>query len=71
MMAMARRQGTRGHEGRPLRLSALVGPSLSVPIRDGRLGLGQFQRIVLVEFEGPRQRLVEVDLLPASIKASN
>ena len=47
-------------------LSALVGPSLSVPLRDGRLGLGQFQRIVLVEFEGPRERLVEIDLFPTS-----
>ena len=43
-------------------LSALVGPSVSVPVRDGRLGLGQFQRIVLVEFEGPRERTIEVDL---------
>ena len=43
-------------------LSALVGTSVSVPVRDGRLGLGQFQRIVLVEFEGPRQRTVELDL---------
>ncbi|MBI1846296.1 MAG: YjbQ family protein [Candidatus Rokubacteria bacterium] len=42
-------------------LSALVGPSVSVPVRDGRLGLGQFQRIVLVELEGPRQRTIEVD----------
>ena len=42
-------------------LSALVGPSVSVPVRDGRLGLGQFQRIVLVELEGPRQRTIQVD----------
>lgn len=41
-------------------LSALVGPSVSVPIADGRLGLGQFQRIVLAEFEGPRERTVQV-----------
>ena len=41
-------------------LSALVGPSVSVPVRDGRLGLGQFQRIVLLEFEGPRERAVEI-----------
>jgi thiamine phosphate synthase YjbQ (UPF0047 family) len=31
-------------------------------VRNGRLGLGQFQRIVLVELEGPRQRTVELDL---------
>jgi secondary thiamine-phosphate synthase enzyme len=43
-------------------LSALLGPSVSVPLRGGRLGLGQFQRIVLVEFEGPRERTIEVDL---------
>ena len=50
-------------------LSALVGPSLSVPVRGGKLGLGQFQRIVLVEFEGPRQRSIEVEFalkLPGS-----
>ena len=50
-------------------LSALVGPTLSVPVRDGRLGLGQFQRIVLVEFEGPRQRTIEVDLALAAEKS--
>jgi len=41
-------------------LSALVGPSVSVPVRDGRLALGRYQRIVLLEFEGPRERTVEV-----------
>ena len=41
-------------------LSALVGPSVSVPVRDGRLGLGRFQRIVLLEFQGPRERSIEV-----------
>ena len=43
-------------------LSALVGVSVSVPVRNGRLGLGQFQRIVLVELEGPRHRTVELGL---------
>ena len=41
-------------------LAALVGPSVSVPVRAGRLALGQFQHIVLVEFEGPRGRTIEV-----------
>src|SRR5262245_61166019 len=44
-------------------LSALVGPSVHVPVRDGRLALGEFQRVVLMEFEGPRRREVEVRLL--------
>ena len=45
-------------------LSALVGPSVSVPVRNGQLGLGQFQRIVLLEFEGPRERAVDVGCCP-------
>jgi secondary thiamine-phosphate synthase enzyme len=44
-------------------LSALVGPGLHVPVLDGRLALGEFQRIVLMEFEGPRTRAIEVRLL--------
>ena len=42
-------------------LSALVGPSVSVPVRGGRLDLGEFQRVVLVELEGPRTRTITVD----------
>jgi len=44
-------------------LSALVGPSLHLPLRDGKLALGEFQRIVLMEFEGPRKREIELRLL--------
>ena len=44
-------------------LSALVGPSVHVPVRGGTLALGEFQRIVLMEFEGPRRREIEVRLL--------
>ena len=44
-------------------LSALVGPSVTIPVRDGKLALGEFQRIVLMEFEGPRRREIEVRLL--------
>jgi secondary thiamine-phosphate synthase enzyme len=44
-------------------LSGLVGPSVAVPVDDGRLGLGEFQRIVLLEFEGPRRRQVDVRLV--------
>jgi len=47
-------------------LSALVGPSVHVPVQDGKLALGEFQRIVLMEFEGPRRREVEMRLSPAS-----
>ena len=44
-------------------LSGLVGPSVHVPVRGGRLALGEFQRIVLMEFEGPRRREIELRLL--------
>jgi len=44
-------------------LSALVGPSVHIPVRDGKLALGEFQRVVLMEFEGPRRREVEIRLL--------
>jgi len=44
-------------------LSAIVGPSVQVPVREGKLALGEFQRIVLMEFEGPRRREIELRLL--------
>jgi secondary thiamine-phosphate synthase enzyme len=44
-------------------LSALVGPSVHVPVHDGALALGQFQRIALMEFEGPRRREIELRFL--------
>jgi secondary thiamine-phosphate synthase enzyme len=48
-------------------LSALVGPSVSVPVRNGRLALGRFQRVVLLELEGPRERTVSVSLAPGLV----
>ena len=41
--------------------SAFIGPSLSVPLIDGRLGLGTWQQIVLIDFDDrPRTRQVTV-----------
>lgn len=45
-------------------LSSLVGPSLTVPVRDGRLMLGTWQDIYLCEFDGPRTRRLEVTVVP-------
>ncbi|OHA49075.1 MAG: hypothetical protein A2806_01945 [Candidatus Terrybacteria bacterium RIFCSPHIGHO2_01_FULL_48_17] len=39
-------------------LSALIGTSLNVPFENGKFMLGTWQRIVLVEFSGPRTRKV-------------
>ncbi len=41
-------------------LSALIGTSVSVPVERGKLVLGTWQRIVLVELDGPRERKVVV-----------
>ena len=46
-------------------LSALIGVSLTVPINSGRLELGQWQRIVLIEFSGPRARQISATLISA------
>ncbi len=41
-------------------LSTLIGTSLTVPVQNGTLVLGSWQRIVLVELDGPRERTVIV-----------
>jgi len=35
--------------------AGLVGPSESIPVIDGKLGLSRWQNIFLCEFDGPRQ----------------
>lgn len=46
-------------------LSALVGTSLSLPVEGGRLVLGTWQRVVLIEFDGPRRREFTLHFIPA------
>ncbi len=47
--------------------AGLVGPSLSVPFRDGRLLLGTWQQIVLVEFDTrPRNRRCVIQIIGES-----
>jgi secondary thiamine-phosphate synthase enzyme len=44
--------------------AAIVGPSETVPVRDGRLALGTWQQLVLVDFDDrPRQRTVMVQVI--------
>lgn len=40
--------------------SMLVGPSVSIPVVDGRLQLGTWQSVLFVECDGPRTRTVHV-----------
>jgi secondary thiamine-phosphate synthase enzyme len=46
-------------------LSALIGTSVSLPFEDGRLVLGTWQRVVLIELDGPREREIVVTLTSA------
>jgi secondary thiamine-phosphate synthase enzyme len=44
--------------------AAMLGPSLTLPVVDGRLVLGTWQQVVLVEFDvGPRERQVIVQTI--------
>jgi secondary thiamine-phosphate synthase enzyme len=47
-------------------LSSLIGPSVTIPARDGRLVLGTWQRIILIELDGPRERNLVVTALPGA-----
>ena len=40
--------------------SGLVGPSETIPLIDGELGLSRWQNIFLCEFDGPRQERVVI-----------
>src|SRR5215469_10233810 len=44
-------------------LSSLIGPSVVIPYRQGELLLGTWQRVVLVELDGPRDRTVHITCL--------
>jgi secondary thiamine-phosphate synthase enzyme len=43
--------------------STLVGTSQTVPVRGGRLALGRWQGIYFAEFDGPRERHLQVTVL--------
>lgn len=52
------------HNGAAHIKAALVGPDLVVPIENGKLKLGQWQSIVLIDFdERPREREVVVKII--------
>ena len=54
-----------GEENAPTHVRAsLMGPSVVVPMRDdGSLALGMWQGIFLCEFDGPRERSLQVSVL--------
>jgi len=44
-------------------LASIIGPGIVVPVKAGRLQLGTWQRIVLIEFNGPQERNIEVSMI--------
>ncbi len=44
-------------------LSSLIGPSVTIPYTNRKLALGTWQRVVLVELDGPRRRTLHISCL--------
>jgi secondary thiamine-phosphate synthase enzyme len=44
-------------------IAMLLGNQLSLPVVDGRLGIGRWQSVLLVELDGPRHREVLLQLI--------
>lgn len=47
-------------------LSSLIGTALTLPVEDGSLVLGMWQRVILVELDGPRNRELTMQVLKSS-----
>ena len=45
-------------------ISSIIGASLTVPVRSGKLQLGTWQRILLIECNGPRDRQIVLTVVP-------
>jgi len=43
-------------------LASIIGPSVSVPYAYGKLLLGTWQRVILIELDGPRTRNITVTI---------
>lgn len=45
----------------------LVGSSVTIPVKEGTLQLGTWQRVFFCEFDGPRSRKVNFVFVPAAV----
>ena len=43
--------------------AVIVGHSLSIPVENGKLKLGQWQQVLFTEFDGPNQRKVHLQVM--------
>ncbi len=44
-------------------IASILGPNLALPIARGKLALGTWQSVLLIELDGPRERTIHVQLL--------
>jgi secondary thiamine-phosphate synthase enzyme len=44
-------------------LSSIIGPSVAIPFQDRQLLLGTWQRVILVDLDGPRERTVHISCM--------
>lgn len=51
--------------------AAIIGPSKTLIVEDGKLILGKWQNIMLADFDGPRERKVIVKILGEQTKNSD
>ncbi len=43
--------------------AAIVGPSENIPVKDGKLQLGTWQNVCFCDFDGPRERKINVKVI--------
>jgi len=48
-------------------MSSIIGTSLHIPVQNGEFVLGTWQRIILIEMDGPRKRNITLNLLSESV----
>lgn len=48
-------------------MASLIGSSVTIPFINGRLDLGMWQRVILVEFDGPRERELIISVIKTEI----
>jgi secondary thiamine-phosphate synthase enzyme len=46
-------------------ISSILGPTLTIPFKEGKLKLGTWQSVLLVERNGPREREIVVTVIAA------
>lgn len=43
--------------------SAVVGVSKTIPVENGKLKLGRYQNVMVAEFDGPKERTVNIEVI--------